>query len=155
MRHSKISQKPRGNVKTESFSLKGGINQVDAPIEIPGGMFLAAFNYEPLTRTGYERTQGHERYDGQPKPSEAGYWILDFDAGDVVTPVTDSLCEGVTSGAIAKVGEVVLESGTWAGSDAAGYLVLYTLSGTFVDDEVLNFTTADPGFSSGFSSGFS
>lgn len=155
MRRSKRARPPNNKVQTDSFDLEGGLNLVDAPISIPNGMALAATNYELLSRKGYRRVDGFERYDGQPKPSDATYWILDFDAGDIVTPVVDSLVTGVTSGATAKVGVVVLESGTWAGSDAAGYLALYTLSGIFVNDEVLNFSGANPGFSDGFSSGFS
>ena len=155
MRRSKRARYPNNKVETDSFDLEGGLNLVDAAISIPDGMALAATNYELLSRKGYRRMDGYERYDGQPKPSAASYWILNFDAGDVVTPVADSLVVGATSGATAKVGTVVLESGTWAGSDAAGYLALYTLTGIFQDDEVLNFTGADPGFSDGFSSGFS
>ena len=118
-------------------------------------MLLAATNYELLPRGGYRRIDGFERSDGQPRPSEASYWILNYDAGDIVTPATDSLVTGQTSGATGKVGAVVLTSGSWAGSDALGYVAIYTLSGTFVDDEPLSFTGADPAFSFGFSSGFS
>jgi hypothetical protein len=155
MRRSRRARYPNDKVETDTFILKGGLNLVDAAIAIPEGMALAATNYELLSRDGYHRVDGYERFDGQAKPSDASYWILDFDAGDVVTPVVDSLVIGATSGATAKVGIVVLESGTWAGSDAAGYLALYTLTGNFIDDEVLNFTGADPSFSHGFSSGFS
>lgn len=154
MRRSKRNPRPTNQVKTDTFVLKGGLNLVDAAIAIPEGMVLGATNYELLSRDGYRRVDGYERYDGQPKPSAASYWILDFDAGDVTTPLVDSLVVGATSGATGKVGIVVLESGTWTG-DAAGYLALYTLTGVFADNEVLNFTGADPAFDQGFSNGFS
>jgi len=155
MRRSMGSRPPNQKVETKSFELKGGLNLVDPPISIPDGMLLAATNYELLPRGGYRRIDGYERSDGQPKPSAATYWILNFDAGDIASPVDDSLVIGQTSGAIGKVGAVVLTSGSWAGSDALGYVAIYTLSGTFVNDEPLSFTAANPGFGSGFSSGFS
>jgi hypothetical protein len=155
MRRSKLARSPKGKVETKSFDLKGGLNLVDTPMTIPPGMVLGATNYELRPRGGYQRVDGFERSDGQARPSEATYWILNFDAGDITEPVVDGLVEGQTSGAIGKVGIVVLESGTWAGSDAAGYIAIYTLSGLFEDDEALTFTGANPSFGSGFSSGFS
>lgn len=43
---------------------------------------------------------------------------------------------GLTSGATAKVREVILDSGSWAGGDAAGWLILdvETIVGTFVGE---------------------
>jgi len=154
MRRSVRSEKPNNKVQVDSFELKGGLNLVDPPIEMPAGMLIAATNYELLPRGGYRRIDGFERSDGQPRPSDATYWVLNYDTGDVVTPVVDSLVIGQTSGAIGKVGIVVLTSGTWAGGDALGYVAIYTLSGIFEDDEVLVFSGADPSFSHGFSSGF-
>jgi hypothetical protein len=155
MRRSVRSEKPNNKVQVDSFTLKGGLNLVDPPIEMPSGMLLAATNYELLPRGGYHRIDGFERSDGQPRPSDATYWILNYDTGDIATPVVDSLVIGQTSGAIGKVGIIVLTSGTWAGSDALGYVAIYSLSGIFEDDEPLSFSSADPAFSHGFSSGFS
>jgi hypothetical protein len=155
MRRSKLARGPRAVVKTQSFDLDGGLNLVDPPMTIPPGMLLAATNYELLPRGGYARIEGFERSDGQARPSDASYWILNFDAGDLVAPVDDGLVVGGTSGATGKVGVTVLTSGSWAGGDAAGYFALYTLTGLFVDDEPLGFTNATPGFDQGFSSGFS
>jgi hypothetical protein len=155
MRRSMRSRKPNQKVDTDSFALDGGLNLVDPPLHMPDGMLLAATNYELLPRGGYRRIDGFERSDGQARPSDASYWILYFDTGDIVEPAVDALVYGATSGAIGKVGVVVKTSGTWAGGDAVGYLAIYTLSGIFVDDEVLNFTAANPAFNNGFSSGFS
>lgn len=147
MRRSNLARKPRGDVLTKFFSLRGGMNLVDAPITMDPGMALAAVNYELLSRDGYRRVDGYERSDGQAKPSAATYWILDFDAGDVVTPVVDGHVVGLTSGATGKIGLVVLESGTWAGSDAAGYLVVFVLTGSFLNNETLSFTGAGDEYS--------
>lgn len=72
----------------------------------------------------------------------------------MVEPPVGSTLHGVTSGAQSEVGFVVIESGTWAGNDAAGYVVLFCLSGEFIDDEVINFTDVGDGFGSGYSDGF-
>ena len=154
MRRSNLSRKPRGNVDTKSFTLKGGINLVDAPLTIPNGMCLAAVNYELLTTDGYRRVDGYERFDGQASPSEASYWVIDFDTGSTVEPGVDAGVVGETSGATGKVGVVVVTSGSWATNDAVGYIVLFSVVGAFIDTETLNFTGVDDGFDSGFSAGF-
>ena len=58
MRRSYGSRSPNNKVETKSFELKGGLNLVDPPIEIPAGMVLAATNYELLPRGGYRRIDG-------------------------------------------------------------------------------------------------
>jgi hypothetical protein len=155
MRNSNLARKPRGNVDTKSFALKGGINLVDAPLTIPSGMCLAAINYELLTTDGYRRADGFERFDGQASPSDASYWLINFDTGSLVEPEIDSGVAGVTSGATGKVGLVVVTSGTWATNDAAGYIILFNVVGTFIDTESLTFTGADDAFDNGFSNGMS
>ena len=154
MRNSNLARKPRGNVVSKSFALKGGLNLVDAPLTIPGGMCLSAINYELLTNDGYRRIDGFERFDGQGSPSEASYWIINFDAGSIVDPGVDAGVAGETSGATGKVGLIVITSGAWATNDAAGYIVLFNVVGSFIDTETISFTGANDGFDSGFSAGF-
>lgn len=48
--------------------------------------------------------------------------------GDIIT--------GATSGATAMVERVVLQSGDWGGGDAAGYLTLSSITGTFVAENL-------------------
>jgi len=153
MRKSNLARKPRGNVDTKSFPLRGGLNLVDAPLTIPNGMCLSAINYELLTTDGYKRIDGFERFDGQDSPSEESYWILNFTAGSIIEPEVDAIAYGAASGAAGKVGLVVITSGTWAGNDAAGYLVLFNVVGSFTDTETINFIGAGDGFDTGFSSG--
>jgi len=155
MRGSTRRRRPANKVKTESFALKGGLNLVDAPLSLPPGMCLAISNFEALTKEGYRRIDGHERYDGQAKPSDASYWILDFDAGDIAEPAEDSICTGLTSGATGKVGLVVLESGSWVSSNAAGHLVLFNVVGSFQNNEELGLTGSGDEFNYEFSSEFS
>lgn len=130
MRRSNNSRKPRGNVDTKSFTLKGGLNLVDAPLSIPDGMALAAINYELLTSDGYRRVSGFERFDGQASPSDASYWILNYDAG------TGAISEGdVVTGLISGASGVALTN--QIGTVAEGYLVLTTVTDTFQDGEAL------------------
>ncbi len=137
--------------KTKFYALQGGLNLVTPAIRTPPGHLIEAVNYEPVER-GYRRFGGFERYDGQPAPSDASYWILEFDVG------TEAIVEGdIISGATSEAyGEAlvdaVVESGSFAGDDADGYLVLTNVNGTFVDNETLQLNA---GFSDGFSSGFS
>jgi hypothetical protein len=126
---------------TTTILLQGGLNLTTPAIAIPGGMCIAALNYESEVR-GYRRVPGYERYDGREKPSEATYWVIDFDAG--VTAVTaGQTVTGATSGAtgVALI-DGVLESGSYAGTDAAGYLVLYRVTGTFQNNENLQVSAA-------------
>jgi hypothetical protein len=121
--------------------LRGGLNLTTPAIAIPPGMCIAALNYEPEVR-GYRRRPGYERFDGQPKPSEADYWVFDFDAGDTEVTAGQTVT-GATSGATGTaLIDGVLSSGTYAGSDAVGYLVLYNVTGTFQDDENLQVSAA-------------
>jgi hypothetical protein len=155
MRRSMRSRQPNHKVDTDSFELDGGLNLVDPPLNMPDGMLLAATNYELLPRGGYRRIDGFERSDGQARPSDQTYWVMYFDTGDIAEPVVDGIVSGATSGATGKVGVVVVSSGNWNAGNAVGYVVIYTLTGVFVEGEVLSFTAANPAYSSGFSSGFS
>ena len=126
---------------TSTVLLRGGLNLVTPAIAIPAGMCIAALNYDPNVR-GYTRSSGYERFDGHPKPSEAAYWVINFDAGTVAIAAS-SIVTGATSGAtgVALVTGVV-ETGTYGGSDAAGYVVLYGVTGTFQNNENLQVSAA-------------
>ncbi|MES0327087.1 MAG: hypothetical protein ABUK13_02740 [Gammaproteobacteria bacterium] len=140
--------------QTQHFPLEGGLNEVTPPLSLKGGELYGVLNYEPGDKGGYRRIDGYERLDGRLQPSDASYWILNFDAGDIVEPEVGCTVFCTEDSAKAEVGAVVLESGTWAGGDAAGYLVLYQLTGFFEDNEPLSFTAAGDGFDTGFSNGF-
>jgi hypothetical protein len=63
---------------SEYFALDGGLNLVDASLEIQPGELLGCLNYEAKVRRGYESLRGYERFDGRPLPSAATYWIVPF-----------------------------------------------------------------------------
>lgn len=137
--------------ETKVIPLGGGLDLVSPPLKVAPGRLKTSGNYEPVL-DGYRRINGIERFDGHPKPSEASYWVLDFTAGDS-EPLVDHLVIGVTSGATAEMLAVAVESGSWAGNDAAGYLVLTNVSGEFEDGESIAYL--EPvAFTTGFSGGF-
>jgi hypothetical protein len=145
----------RSNPKQKYFPLTGGLDLVTSPIKIKPGKLIAVKNYEQGILGGYTRIQGFERVDGRPLPSEASYWTLSFDAGGPAELVEGMRLIGETSGATGEVLSVILSSGSWAGSDAAGEVILYKVFGVFSDNEVIALTGADPGFDQGFSGGYS
>lgn len=118
------------------FPLKGSLNFSTPAIETPPGDCIDGVNYEASAR-GYQRVDGIERYDGHPKPSEAKYWILEFDAGTAAITEGQTVT-GATSAAFGKALIAgVVTTGSYAGSNAAGYLVLTGVSGDFTDNENL------------------
>ena len=143
-----------GSPKQKYFPLTGGLDLVTSPIKVKPGRLLASKNYEQGILGGYTRIEGNERTDGQPLPSEASYWILNFDAGGLVEVVTGMDLVGQTSGAIGCVLSVTLSTGSWPGGDAAGQARIFNVSGTFTDDELVSFIGILDGLNSGFSGGF-
>jgi len=118
------------------YSLVGGLDQVTPPLSIDEGRVLDSINYEQYTEGGYKRVDGYERFDGLPAPSEAEYYILDFETG-INEPVLETLVSGITSTASGIVIAIVVESGSFTGNDAVGYFVLTNITGEFQDSEAL------------------
>lgn len=136
------------SLETSYYALVGGLDLVTPAISTPPGHVIAGSNFEPQVR-GYRRYQGHERHDGQLKPSAASYAVLQFDAGQAAIAEGDSVT-GATSAATAiALIDAVVQSGTYGGSDAAGYLVLMVLSGTFQNDENLQVSAATKSVANG------
>ena len=127
--------------QTYSHMMRGGMDLVTPAIAAVPGRVIGGLNYDPEV-SGYRRTFGYERYDGQPRPSDASYWVLNFDAGTAAITEGQTVT-GATSGATGKaLIDAVITSGSYVGTDAAGYLVLTIVSGTFVDDEDLQVSAA-------------
>ncbi len=116
--------------------LIGGLDQVTTPISIPPGFAISAQNYESEVR-GYRRISGYEVFDGRPAPSDESYWTLSFTDGVAAFSAGDQVT-GATSGANGTVlVDVTPATGSYAGSDAAGIVPMWNMSGTFVDGENL------------------
>lgn len=122
--------------QTAYFPLGGGLDLITPAIALKPGVVIASLNYEPVAN-GYRRCAGFERFDGRVKPSEAPYYELDFTAGTVAFAAGDTVT-GATSGATGVVlANATVTSGTYATSDAAGYIGLGAVTGTFVNGENL------------------
>jgi hypothetical protein len=93
-------------VDSDFFAFQGGLNQVDPPLAIKPGYIIASRNYEPAIRGGYERVSGYERYDGRTAPSDAGYWVQNYDAATAVPAISDTVT-GASSAATGHVLAVV------------------------------------------------
>ena len=130
----------KGGQKPQFLQLQGGLDLVTPAALIRPGRCIASLNYEVEAR-GYTRITGHERTDGQNRPSDAEYYLLDFDAGLTAVLEDDHLI-GVTSGATGyALVDAVLDSGAWDGT-GAGTLVLYNVVGTFQDNEPIAYKAA-------------
>jgi len=124
----------------EYYPLVGGEDLVTPPLQIQPGRLLFSENYEPGEAGGYTRIQGYERFDGRPKPSEASFVVLPFDAGENEPAVGDEV-NGSLSGSTAYVAGFTLTSGDWSTNDAVGLLAVHDADGDFVDDDVLTNVT--------------
>lgn len=126
---------PRVNIQTAYIPLRGGEDLVSTVLEVDPGAAMVAYNYELDINGRYRRIEGYEAFDGRPKPSDASYWLLNYSAG-----FTEILVGSTITGASAsaEVLEITLTSGSWGSGTAAGQMVLFNLTGAFVDGEALN-----------------
>jgi hypothetical protein len=114
---------------------RGGLNLVTPAIATPPGMVIACENYES-DAGGYARAYGYERFSGRTRPSQMSYWLLNFDQGSAAI-TSGQTVTGLTSGATAVLlTDAVVSTGSYAGGDAAGYLILKADAG-FLDNEAL------------------
>lgn len=127
--------------RTSYFPIQGGEDLSLPPMSMPPGKCLFALNYECDDLGRMRRIDGYERFDGHDSPSDAGYWYLPISAGEH-EPTEGETITGGTSSATGEYIDSVLSSGTYAGSDAVGYIVLTSVSGTFQSGEEL--TTTGP-----------
>ena len=131
---------PQAKLEERYYPLKGGEDLLTPMVEVDPGRARETQNYELDAFGRYRLIDGYEVFDGQPEPSSASYWILNFDAGSTEIEVED-----VVTGAGGASGEVLaieVESGTWALGTAAGYLVLFNVTGTYVNNEILSVSGA-------------
>lgn len=103
--------------------LGGGLDLVSSALQIQPGYLTQCLNVEQAFGVqGYRRIFGYERLDGRPEPHEAAYVIQAFRDG-----VTEIAVGDIVTGPSSTSGEViqvVLQSGTWIGGNAAGFVVL-------------------------------
>ena len=129
------SRIPGSSMRIKYFPFKGGEVLTDPALSQQPGSLLFGKNYEVYPEGGYRRIDGFERFDGRTKPSESLYWILEFETGSTAAVDTDTIT-GATSGATAElIADAVVESGSYAGGDAVGYMAVALLTGAFTVGE--------------------
>jgi len=92
-------KKPLPNVltKTEWIGFNGGLDTDTPAMQKAPGSVIDAQNLEHGVNGGYNTMDGYERFDGQARPSDAQYAILDclltstVSVGDVVTDSTGAI----------------------------------------------------------------
>jgi hypothetical protein len=116
----------------------GGEDLVSSALAVPPGTAQLTYNYEQDVGGRFRRIDGYEAFDGRPKPSEASYWLLNFDAGTAAIAVGNTIT-GFSSTKTGEVLSITLTSGSWAGGNAAGQMVLFNVTGvgTFTNNEEL------------------
>lgn len=125
--------------RTDSFLLGGGLDLTTPAIVKRPGTLIGVVNHESVLG-GYRRIDGFERFDGRPAPSAATYWVINFTTGTAAVAEGDTVT-GATSTASGKALIAgVVSTGSYGGSDAAGYLVLTGVTGTFQTGENLQVT---------------
>lgn len=122
--------------QTPYFPLGGGLDLITPAIALKAGVAIGALNYEPYPN-GYRRFEGFERFDGRSSPTDATFWMLAFETGAAAFAQGDTVT-GASSGATGVVlAAGVVTSGDYGTGDAAGYVGLGGVTGTFVDGENL------------------
>jgi hypothetical protein len=122
-----MKQLPPVAVASKYWAFRGGLNLVTPPLSMPPGYCRAASNVEIGIEGGLTVTQGYERFDGQPKPSDATYTV-------VAATITGSWAlgntlTGNTSGATGVIIAVV--------TTVPAYFVVTKVVGAFVSGEAL------------------
>lgn len=111
---------------TDYFPLGGGLDQRSSALSIKPGRMAQCLNFEEVFgQQGYSFTPGYERFDGQASPSDATYWVLSFeDGGTTAIAAGNTITFSTGDADSAYVLSVSLTSGSWAGGDAAGDIVV-------------------------------
>lgn len=112
-------------VKYDVVTLRGGWDQVTPSLSLAPGVIRDALNFECAPTGGYTRIGGYERFDGQPRPSDAIYEVLQV-VTLTNTPASGDIITGGTSGATG----VTIATG-------ANYVVVTKVTGAFVNAEAL------------------
>lgn len=123
-------------LKLDYIPLQGGLDEASGKtVPAAGGRLLGGENFEVVFGVpGYRRINGYERFDGRPEPHAAVYYRLEFDTGTAAISAGNTVDGPDGSGYVLRV---QVDSGTWAGGDAAGVLILVAVTGTFADGDDL------------------
>ena len=121
---------------TPYFPLGGGIDLITPAIAQKPGSAIGALNYEPVSN-GYRRVEGFERFDGQPSPTDATYYQLDWTNGTAAFAIGDTITGALTGATARVIATGVATSGIYDDGSAAGYVGLDIVTDTFATGEEL------------------
>lgn len=130
-------------IQQRFFGMRGGLDLETPSVTVDPGRLIGAQNYEARVQGGYRRIDGYERFDGRPRPSDASYWIITFDAGSTAIAAGDLIGDSASPTIQGEaLIDAVVESGSWGGADAAGYVPVMGVAGKsspggFSDDDAL------------------
>ena len=136
-------------LSTTTF-LQGGLDVVTPAMMIKQGFAISSLNYESEVR-GYRRMQGYERFDGQRPPSAPDYAEISYIDGETAIEAGDAITGGTSGATATALYNADIFSGALADDDAAGSIVLYLLTGTFVSGENLQVSSSTVAVSSSVS----
>lgn len=126
--------------RVEYTKMVGGLDLIESALQVNPGRLAECINFEAIFgKEGYWRIDGYERYDGRSQPSDATYSTQAFDTGTVAIAVGETV---TGPSATAIVASVTLSSGSWAGGDAAGTLVLTSVTGAWADNDAIQVSAA-------------
>ena len=126
--------------KVDYTALSGGLDLIDTALSINPGRLSECLNFEQIFgKKGYWRIDGYERYDGHAQPSDGTYSTQAFDTGTAAIAAGDTV---TGPSATALVAAVTVSSGSWAGGDAAGTLILTSVTGAWADNEDIQVSAA-------------
>ncbi|MCB2130839.1 MAG: hypothetical protein KDE03_17675 [Rhodobacteraceae bacterium] len=117
--------------QTAYWAFGGGLDLVTPAVQTPEGRMIAGRNFEPWINGGYRRIFGYERFDGRPRPSDAGWVTLTLAEALPETPLVEvgNTLSGQTSGATGVIIEI---------SDDRMTVHLTKVTGDFEDAEDLD-----------------
>lgn len=118
------------------FPMRGGLDQETPAIAIPPGRAIACLNHEaePL---GYRRTEGYERFDGRPSPSDTRAYLLEFTNG-WSEPFIGMYLRGAISGATCiALSDSTASTDSWNKHRAEGTIYVRSVTGAFVAGEAI------------------
>lgn len=117
----------RAHLKHDYVPMQGGWDQITPTLRLKPGVLRDVQNFEVAPTGGYARIGGYERFDGQAKPSDASYGLVQLTSFTNV-PSTGQTLTGATSGA---TGTIIAVSTTDL------YVAVTKTTGTFSSSEVV------------------
>ncbi len=125
---------PSSTLRQQYVRLNGGLDITTPLAQATPGTLLGAQNIEQRVDGGMERFPGYERYDGRPAPSEAVYYEVAFADGTSAPSPGATVTTATGSGILI---DARVDSGSWAGADAAGTLALRSFTGAITPGQNL------------------